>query len=68
MEGMIAFAMQNILPNIFSQQCHFVGLDIVPLQPDLKRVGSSNMASRITWVQSNFLEALPFPDEEFDFV
>jgi hypothetical protein len=37
------------------QQSHFVGLDIVPLQPDLKRVGSSNLAARISWVQSNFL-------------
>ncbi|KIM89115.1 hypothetical protein PILCRDRAFT_212537 [Piloderma croceum F 1598] len=50
------------------KQCHFVGLDLVPLQPDLKRVGSSSMASRITWVQANFLECLPFPNEEFDFV
>ncbi|GLB38376.1 hypothetical protein LshimejAT787_0502410 [Lyophyllum shimeji] len=47
---------------------HFVGLDVVPLQPDLQQVGSSDLASRITWVHSNFLEGLPFPDEEFDFV
>jgi hypothetical protein len=29
------------------------GLDIVPLHPDLQRVGSSDLASRITWVQAN---------------
>ncbi|PPR04105.1 hypothetical protein CVT24_010678 [Panaeolus cyanescens] len=47
---------------------HFVGLDIVPLQPNLQNVGSLDLASRITWVQHNFLEGLPFPNEEFDFV
>ncbi|KAH8104809.1 hypothetical protein BXZ70DRAFT_618872 [Cristinia sonorae] len=46
----------------------FVGLDIVPLHPDLQLVGSSQLASRITWVQGNFLEPLPFQDEEFDYV
>ncbi|KAF8231777.1 hypothetical protein L208DRAFT_1398447 [Tricholoma matsutake] len=46
----------------------FVGLDIVPLHPDLQQVGSPDLASRITWVQTNFLEGLPFPNEEFDFV
>ncbi|KAG6915147.1 hypothetical protein DXG01_013042 [Tephrocybe rancida] len=45
-------------------ECHFIGLDIVPLQPD----PTSNLASRITWVHHNFLEGLPFPDDEFDFV
>ncbi|KAJ7600716.1 hypothetical protein C8J56DRAFT_15829 [Mycena floridula] len=48
--------------------CHFVGLDIVPLHPDLQQVGSVDLASRITWVQANFLEGLPFPNEEFDYV
>ncbi|KAI8978791.1 hypothetical protein BD414DRAFT_538707 [Trametes punicea] len=47
---------------------HFVGLDIVPLHPDLVQVGSFDLASRITWVQANFLERLPFPNEEFDYV
>ncbi|GJE88315.1 methyltransf-25 domain-containing protein [Phanerochaete sordida] len=47
---------------------HFVGLDIVPLQPDLAQIGSPQLASRIRWVEGNFLEKLPFPDEEFDFV
>ncbi|KAH9480652.1 hypothetical protein JR316_0007252 [Psilocybe cubensis] len=44
------------------------GLDIVPLHPNLQNLGSSDLASRITWVQHNFLETLPFQDEEFDFV
>ncbi|CAK5284078.1 unnamed protein product [Mycena citricolor] len=44
---------------------HFVGLDVVPLHPDL---GASELATRITWVQANFLEGLPFPNDEFDFV
>ncbi|KAJ7095794.1 hypothetical protein B0H15DRAFT_1019865 [Mycena belliarum] len=47
------------------RHCHFVGLDVVPLQPDL---GASELASRITWVHANFLEGLPFPNDEFDFV
>ncbi|RDB17885.1 hypothetical protein Hypma_000730 [Hypsizygus marmoreus] len=46
----------------------FVGLDLVPLQPDLQYVGSSDLAARITWVHSNFLDGLPFPNDEFDFV
>ncbi|KAJ7459936.1 hypothetical protein FB451DRAFT_1405816 [Mycena latifolia] len=47
------------------RHCHFVGLDVVPLQPDL---GASELSTRITWVQANFLEGLPFPNDEFDFV
>ncbi|KAK0487502.1 hypothetical protein IW261DRAFT_1653946, partial [Armillaria novae-zelandiae] len=56
------------------RNCHFVGinviagLDCVPLHPDLLQVGSSDLAHRITWTQSNFLDCLPFPNEEFDFV
>ncbi|KAG7088341.1 hypothetical protein E1B28_012345 [Marasmius oreades] len=50
------------------RHCHFVGLDIVPLHPDLKQVGSNDLAQRITWIQDNFLDGLPFPNEEFDFV
>ena len=30
-----------------------IGLDIVPLHPDLQNVGSPDLASRITWVQHN---------------
>ncbi|KAF7365119.1 Methyltransf-25 domain-containing protein [Mycena venus] len=47
------------------KKCHFVGLDVVPLHPDL---GTSELSTRITWVQANFLEGLPFPNEEFDYV
>ncbi|KAG2009833.1 hypothetical protein CC2G_012717 [Coprinopsis cinerea AmutBmut pab1-1] len=55
--------------NLDSELCPSVeGLDIVPLHPDLQRVGSSDFASRITWVQANFLDGLPFPNDEFDFV
>ncbi|KAJ6585074.1 hypothetical protein B0H19DRAFT_1108040 [Mycena capillaripes] len=47
------------------RKCHFVGMDVVPLHPDL---GTSELSTRITWVQANFLEGLPFPNDEFDFV
>ncbi|KAJ7761578.1 hypothetical protein DFH07DRAFT_957173 [Mycena maculata] len=47
------------------RNCHFVGMDIVPLHPDL---GASELSTRITWVQANFLEGLPFEADEFDFV
>ncbi|KAI0056109.1 hypothetical protein BV25DRAFT_1771447, partial [Artomyces pyxidatus] len=43
-------------------------LDLVPLHPDLSHLRSSDLPSRITWVQANCLEGLPFPNEEFDFV
>ncbi|KAI5989071.1 hypothetical protein EDD15DRAFT_2171973, partial [Pisolithus albus] len=45
----------------------FVGLDIVPIQPDLSRL-PGRLSERISWVHANFLERLPFADEEFDFV
>ncbi|KAI0269749.1 hypothetical protein BC834DRAFT_569124 [Gloeopeniophorella convolvens] len=50
------------------RNCEFVGLDLVPLHPDLSHLRSSDLGSRITWVQANCLEGLPFPNEEFDFV
>ncbi|KAG7447987.1 uncharacterized protein BT62DRAFT_747189 [Guyanagaster necrorhizus] len=50
------------------KDCHFVGLDCVPLHPDLQRIGSSDLTQRITWTQANFLESLPFPNDEFDYV
>ncbi|KAF7299004.1 Methyltransf-25 domain-containing protein [Mycena indigotica] len=53
---------QAIIPREFIP---LTGLDVVPLHPNL---GASELASRITWVQANFLEGLPFPNEEFDFV
>ncbi|KAH9065482.1 hypothetical protein EDB87DRAFT_1555929 [Lactarius vividus] len=45
-----------------------VSLDLVPLHPDLSLLRSSDLGSRISWVQANCLEGLPFPNEEFDFV
>ncbi|KAH8989659.1 hypothetical protein EDB86DRAFT_3080919 [Lactarius hatsudake] len=45
-----------------------VRLDLVPLHPDLSLLRSSDLGSRITWLQANCLEGLPFPNEEFDFV
>ncbi|TFK40860.1 hypothetical protein BDQ12DRAFT_721473 [Crucibulum laeve] len=50
------------------KESSFVGLDIVPLHPDLTQVGSPDLAGRITWIQANFLDDLPFQNEEFDFV
>ena len=35
------------------RKCHFVGMDIVPVQPDLQQVGSADLAHRVTWVQGN---------------
>ncbi|EIW81029.1 hypothetical protein CONPUDRAFT_165259 [Coniophora puteana RWD-64-598 SS2] len=46
---------------------HFVGLDVVPLHPNLNTIGSG-LSARIKWEQHNFLEGLPFPNEEFDYV
>ncbi|KAI0252378.1 hypothetical protein BJV78DRAFT_351287 [Lactifluus subvellereus] len=50
------------------RNCEFVGLDLVPLHPNLSRLRSSNLSSRITWVKTNCLQGLPFSNEEFDFV
>ena|SRR5712671_6692767 len=40
-----------------NQQCplHLTGLDLVPLQPDLSHLRSSDLGSRIRWVQANWL-------------
>ncbi|KAF8527597.1 hypothetical protein BU17DRAFT_81827 [Hysterangium stoloniferum] len=46
----------------------FTGLDLVPLQPDLMRLGRADLVRRIKWVVGNFLHKLPFEDGEFDFV
>lgn len=46
----------------------FVGLDIVPLFPNMPHIYLPDLEKRITWVQGNLLEGLPFPDGEFDFV
>ncbi|KAF9242513.1 hypothetical protein BU15DRAFT_14009, partial [Melanogaster broomeanus] len=42
-------------------------LDIVPLHPDMGHL-SPDVAKRVSWVHANFLEGLPFQNEEFDFV
>ncbi|KAH7928422.1 hypothetical protein BV22DRAFT_979830, partial [Leucogyrophana mollusca] len=44
------------------------GLDVVPLHPNLSGLGPPDLAARVRWVQANFLEGLPFPNDEFDFV
>ncbi|KAL5635858.1 hypothetical protein ACGC1H_004606 [Rhizoctonia solani] len=61
-------------------QTEFIGFDLVPIQPCLERVTSRSGLStskdhadlrlheRIRWVHGNFLEKLPFQDDEFDFV
>ncbi|TDL25799.1 S-adenosyl-L-methionine-dependent methyltransferase [Rickenella mellea] len=48
----------------------FVGFDIADIQPDLtqKKMEIGDLHKRITWVHGNFLERLPFLDEEFEFV
>jgi hypothetical protein len=51
-----------------SQDCQFVGLDLVPLFPDLNLVGKGELNVRIQWTTSNFLEPLPFSDQEFDYI
>ncbi|KAI0095133.1 hypothetical protein BDY19DRAFT_67609 [Irpex rosettiformis] len=45
----------------------FVGFDIANLQIDLNYVEPS-VARRIKWVHGNFLERLPFDDNEFDYI
>ncbi|CAE6347941.1 unnamed protein product [Rhizoctonia solani] len=57
----------------------FVGFDLVPIQPNLERVTGQwttkakdhpglRLHERIRWVHGNFLDGLPFQDNEFDFV
>ncbi|KZT36545.1 hypothetical protein SISSUDRAFT_1049678 [Sistotremastrum suecicum HHB10207 ss-3] len=48
--------------------CEFVGFDLVPTQPKLEHL-PKDLASRIRWVQGNFLTGkLPFEDDFFDHV
>lgn len=37
----------------FLQTSHFVGLDIVPLQPDLRALSFPALAERISFIQAN---------------
>ncbi|TFY53558.1 hypothetical protein EVJ58_g9389 [Rhodofomes roseus] len=48
----------------------FVGLDIIKCQPDLSSPDfeRTELAPRVTWVNADFLEPLPFRDGQFDFV
>ncbi|KAF8744191.1 Methyltransferase domain, partial [Rhizoctonia solani] len=57
----------------------FVGFDLVPIQPNLERVTDHRttkskdntdlrLHERIRWVHGNFLQKLPFQDNEFDYV
>uniref|UniRef100_V5EMQ5 Methyltransferase domain-containing protein n=1 Tax=Kalmanozyma brasiliensis (strain GHG001) TaxID=1365824 RepID=V5EMQ5_KALBG len=46
----------------------FVGLDLVPIQPPLHKLGDPDLEHRVSWVVANFLEPLPFPDASFDYV
>jgi len=48
--------------------CSFVGLDISRRQPDLVRTRRDDLSNRVKWVQANFLDGLPFPNSDFDFV
>ncbi|KAG1751188.1 hypothetical protein EDB19DRAFT_1612117, partial [Suillus lakei] len=44
-------------------------LDIVSLHPDLARLSKDkDLLKRVSWVQANFLEGLPFANDSFDFV
>ncbi|KAJ3552053.1 hypothetical protein NM688_g4360 [Phlebia brevispora] len=47
--------------------CTFVGFDVADIQIDLRYVDPS-IAHRVQWIHGNFLEHLPFEDNEFDFV
>jgi hypothetical protein len=38
-----------------SPNSHRLGLDLVPLHPNLSRLPSSDLSSRITWTQTNWL-------------
>ncbi|KIM28696.1 hypothetical protein M408DRAFT_329163 [Serendipita vermifera MAFF 305830] len=46
---------------------HFVGLDLMPIQPNLNLV-APELQQRIQWCISNFLDRLPFDDNHFDFI
>ncbi|KAG1885091.1 hypothetical protein F4604DRAFT_1729673 [Suillus subluteus] len=49
--------------------CEVVGLDVVSLHPDLVRLSrDKDLLKRVSWVQANFLDGLPFANDSFDFV
>ncbi|KAH9846682.1 hypothetical protein C2E23DRAFT_851900 [Lenzites betulinus] len=53
-------------------ECHVVGLDIRPVQPDLTMVDLGiecrELSERVTWVHGDFLDPLPFEANQFDLV
>lgn len=49
------------------KETHFVGFDISHCQPNLHYT-ALEYRNRIEWVHGNFLDGLPFEDEEFDMV
>lgn len=53
MFGVYAFILSRPATGGLTSYYEYEGLDIVPVQPDLQQVGSSSLASRITWVQAN---------------
>lgn len=51
------------------QNTTFVGFDIAEIQPRLPDLECYNdISDRISWVNGNFLDAFPFPDDHFDYV
>ncbi|KAG6330823.1 hypothetical protein ID866_8266 [Astraeus odoratus] len=62
-----ARAWKVCLFSLASVNSTFVGLDIVPIQPDPSHL-PPDLSKRVKWVRANFLERLPFPDGEFDFI
>ncbi|KAL7414572.1 hypothetical protein BDY24DRAFT_414286 [Mrakia frigida] len=46
----------------------FTGMGLASIQPLPASLPDPSLASRLTWIKSNFLERLPFTDESFDFV
>ncbi|EJD49077.1 hypothetical protein AURDEDRAFT_112781, partial [Auricularia subglabra TFB-10046 SS5] len=48
---------------------HFVGFDVnIDMHPSLDILHPPDLRERIRWMQGDFLERLPFPNQSFDFV
>ncbi|KAF5359197.1 hypothetical protein D9756_003116 [Leucocoprinus leucothites] len=51
------------------QNTMFVGFDLAEIQPRLRDFEHLNdISDRISWVNGNFLDVFPFPDDHFDYV
>ncbi|KAF9451871.1 hypothetical protein P691DRAFT_806248 [Macrolepiota fuliginosa MF-IS2] len=47
----------------------FVGFDLAEIQPSLREYQHfDDIADRVSWVNGNFLDVFPFPDDHFDYV